>query len=173
MKINNFLILAFCILGFISCEPQIYLPDSNADRDTDLFGTWRLLSNSIEDSSLYIFTNDGYVGSTSYVNNDQMNGFTNLHEIWENLEYIASDGWGKIYIADASSFWTKRRSENEKYYKFSDSKDTLYLAYINLRTKEADKENPSTFIKSEIQLIYEGAKYLGIDTTINNNQVYD
>jgi hypothetical protein len=154
----------FSIIFFFACEAEEHFPDVNASRDADLFGTWKSIHSSPNDSSLYVFTNKGYVGSTSYVNNAQIKGFTNIHEIWHNIEGVADDGWGKIYIADGSSSWTKMRNVGEKFYRLSESKDTLYLASVSLKTKQADKENATVFVKNSYQLIFDGPRYIGIET---------
>jgi hypothetical protein len=153
----------FSLILLFACEPEEYFPDVNAYRDADLFGTWRSIHSSSIDSSFYVFTSLGYIGSTSYINNAQIKGFTNLNQIWNNIEGIAEDGWGKIFIADASSSWTKKRSVNEEYYRLSESKDTLYLSHVSLKTKQADKEKPSVYIKNSYNLIFDGPKYVGID----------
>ena len=157
----KYVIMFFSIIFLFACEAEEHFPDVNASRDADLFGTWRSIDSSPNDSSLYVFTNKGYHGSTTYINNAQLKGFTNLNQIWHNIEGIAEDGWGKIYVADASSSWTMRRNINEKYYRMSESKDTLYLAYINLKTKQADKGKPSIFVKNSYQLIFDDSRYIG------------
>ena len=159
----KFLIMFLSIALLSACEPQEYFPDVNADRDADLFGTWQSVDQSSEDSSFYVFTSQGYIGSTNYINNAQLKGFTNLDQIWHNIEGIAEDGWGKIYIADGSSSWTMKRNVNEKYYRLSESKDTLYLAYISLKTKQADKSKPDVFLRNSYQLKFDGPKYVGIE----------
>ncbi len=167
MKTENIFLIFFLVIVFAGCEPKEYFPDVNAERDADLFGTWRSIDDlSSEDSSFYVFTNQGYVGSTSYINNAQIKGFTNLYQIWHNIESIAEDGWGKVFIGDASSYWTMRRNENEKYYRLSESKDTLYMSYVNLKTKKANKEKPDIFIKNSYQLLFDGPNYLGIDSIL-------
>lgn len=163
MKLKNLFFVMIGMLIIQSCDPKIYSPELDALRDPDLFGTWRSIYNTEKDSSFFVFTDEGYVGSTTYINNAQMNGFSNLHEIWKNIEEIDADGWGKIYIADGSSFWTMQRNENEHYYKLSESKDSLFLSYVNLRTKEANKEKPDTFLRNYYQLIYDGSTYIGIE----------
>ena len=168
MNLKNVFYVIVCVLAITSCEPKEYLPDLNATRDIDLFGTWRSIEVPIDDSSFYVFTDEGYVGSTYYVNNAQLEGFTNLYQIWKNTESVGNDGWGKVYIADASSHWTMRRNENEEYYRLSESKDTLYLVYINLKTKEANFDEPSIFMKNDFQLVYNGPTYVGIDSAKTN-----
>lgn len=155
----------FSLIFFFACEAEEHFPDTNAYRDADLFGTWKSIHSSPNDSSLYVFTNKGYVGPTSYVNNAQLKGFFGLQSIWHNIEGVADDGWGKIYIADGSSSWTMMRNVNEKFYRLSESKDTLFLVYISLKTKQADKENPDIFLKNSYQLIFDGPRYVGIETS--------
>ena len=164
MNLKNLFFLIACLLAITSCELKEFSPDLNAERDDDLFGTWRFIETPIEDSSFYVFTDEGYVDATSYTNNAQLKGFTNLYQIWKNIEMIGDDGWGKLYKADSYSYWTMRRNENEEYYRLSESKDTLFLVYVNLKTKEANKEEPAIFIKNDFQLIYDGQIYVGIDT---------
>lgn len=152
------------------CETKEYYPDINAERDVNLFGTWRFVDSSPQDSSLYVFTSDGYVGSSYFVDNDQIYGFTNLYLLWKNVELIGADGWGKIYVAETSSSWQKMRSENEEYYKLSENNDTLYLAYIDLKTKESDKDSPSILVRNDYQLLFDGPFFIEIDTLQYNNQ---
>ena len=160
----KYVIMLFSLVFFLACEPEEHFPDVNAYRDAELIGTWRIKDASSKDSTFYVFTSHGYTGSTSYINNAQIKGFTNLTEIWHNIEGIADDGWGKIYLADGSSSWTMKRNVNEKYYKLTESKDTLYLASVSLKTKQANKDKPSVFVKNRYQLIFDGPKYVGIDS---------
>ncbi len=160
----KYVIMFFSIIFLFACEAEEHFPDVNTYRDADLFGTWRLIDSSPNDSSLYVFTNKGYVGSTSYLKNAQPKGFTNLDCLWHNTESIGKDGWGKIFETDIYTSWTKTRFVGENYYRLSESKDTLYLAYINLKTKQADKGKSSIFVKNSYQLIFDGPKYVGIDS---------
>lgn len=162
MRTALFLILIF--VSLISCQEKSYYPNTSAYRDPDLVGTWRYDVSNNEDSTFIVYTAEGYTGCSYYVNNAQIEGFTGLHQIWQNIEEVGNDGWGKIYHADDFSSWVKWRSEDEAFYRISESKDTLFYCYINLKTKKANKNKPEVYIRNAFQLIFDGPTWVCIDS---------
>ena len=155
--------ISIVILTFIlmSCEPKVYYPDDNSSRDINIIGTWRFKSSEVVDSSgLFVFTEEGFADYTYWVNNDQMIGFFDLGGLWYNIDLPDEKGIGKIYHASTSSSWQMRRWESNILYKISREKDTLMIG-SNYNTIT------DTLVWNDYQLIYNGAKYVGIDTLKN------
>ncbi|WP_235208377.1 hypothetical protein, partial [Saccharicrinis fermentans] len=154
---KNFSILYLFLLFFTSCEPKEFFPDPNSQRDENLFGTWRNIDTPKADSSFVIFTSTGYYGNTSFINNNQITGFTNLDGLWYNLTIYGLNDIGKYYTASTSKHWTNGRWESESYYILNETNDTLYLG--------SSKDNLNDiYIRNDYQLIYDGPDYVGIDS---------
>jgi len=140
-----------------SCRGEDFLPDVDALRDPNLIGTWREAEGSVNalDSTFIVFTNDGYFGGTYYVNNKQLNGFTDLDGLWHNI-YLTDDDTkkGKYYTASLTKHWTNGRWEHEEYYYYSNDKDTLIMVSDNYEYK---------YVRNEYQLIFNKYKYIGIE----------
>lgn len=154
----KYLSIICVFLLFASCEPEEFFPDPNADRDENLFGTWRNIDTHKADSSFIVFSSIGYYGSTSFINNNQIKGFTNLDGLWHNLTIYNLNDIGQYYTAGTSKHWTNGRWESESYYMLSETNDTLYLG--------STKENlTDIYVRNDYQLIYDGPDYVGIDST--------
>lgn len=150
-----FLFIFVAILLF-SCETKEYTPSTEKQRDSLLIGTWRNINIPKEDSSFTVFTNDGYYGSSYWVNNKQIHGFTNLYGLWHSIEMSDSTSLGSYYRASIYEEWTSKRWTGNDFYKIKN--DTLYVG---------SKENKlnTIYVKNSYQLIFDNKYYTGIDTT--------
>lgn len=155
--------ISIVIMLFIlmSCEPKVYYPEDDSSRDINLVGTWRFkYSDEVDSSGLFVFTKEGFADNTYWVSNNQMIGFFDLGGLWYNIYLPDEKGIGKIYHASTSSSWQMRRWESNIFYKISREKDTLIIG-SNYNTIT------DTLVWNDYQLIYNGAKYVGIDTLKN------
>jgi len=148
--------ILFLIVIISSCQSKHFLPESDALRDPDLFGTWRSVENIENPDSIFrVFTTDGYYGQISYANNEYLKGFTDLDGLWHNI-YLpdGSTSKGKCYIASLTKHWTNGRWEQEGIYYFSKDKDTLF---------RVSGDNEYKYVHNEYQLKFNKSKYTGME----------
>lgn len=154
MRLGIFLLLLATF--FIGCEKNYY-PDPNASRDSLLVGTWGNKADmNVNVSALRVYTSEGYCDIVSYLKNNGK--FTNLAGIWENrtIEDMHLDV-GLIYSKCTNSNFSHKAWENYEYYKLSKNSDTLFI-------RDRSATEFEVYVRSKIQLIYEGPIFVGVDT---------
>jgi len=150
-------VLVFSLLFLLACEKE-YFPDPNAYRDETLVGTWvslQFLNSSY--LTVLVFTQQGYCGRTSSYINAQSNykiAFQDIDGIWYVEQTNNENNLQYNRIHSQKRFRNGIWKHTEEYY-FQG--DTLFLR--NISYKEWD-----TLIKYKYQLIYDGPKYIGLDS---------
>jgi len=152
MRLGTFLLLLATF--FVGCE-KTYYPDPNASRDSLLVGTWGY-KGAVSFSELRVFTSEGYCDIVEYIKNNDK--YTNLDGIWENRTMEDMDlDVGLIYSKCTNSNFSHKAWENYEYYKLSENSDTLFI-------RDRSATEFEIFVRSKIQLIYEGPFFVGADT---------
>ncbi|MCG8578990.1 MAG: hypothetical protein MI866_03695, partial [Bacteroidales bacterium] len=86
MKLIHNIVVVILLLSVNSCGMDYFYPDSDSYREPDLIGTWGFANVSKLDSSVVVFTEDGYhdvfrnpeIRSTVF--------FGSLSMIWHNID---------------------------------------------------------------------------------------
>ncbi|QQS51054.1 MAG: hypothetical protein IPM71_16045 [Bacteroidota bacterium] len=145
------------IVFLLACEKE-YFPDVNAYRDEALFGTWINRSDDFNDSVIIVFTRQGYYDIVNPMENAPTIKYTDLDGIWHISKKIEENSSiGEIYSRSTSSNLSNKGWERLEDYRVSNSMDTLFK-------KGKNEDKYLIFLKYRFQLIYDGARYVGIDS---------
>jgi hypothetical protein len=154
---NIKLYLTAIMFIFIACEKE-YIPVENAFRDEALFGTWiRLQHLDSNHPTVEVYNEQGYCGRTSSFSNAQSNNqiaFQGIDGIWHVEKANNENIFQYNRIQSQKRFRNGIWEHTEEYY-FQN--DTLFLR--NIRYDDWD-----TLVKYKYQLIYDGPKYIDLDT---------
>ena len=142
----SFVMPFLIVLIIMGCEKE-YFPDSNADRDEDLYGTWISIDDIREHNpSVWVYTQEGYCGLTYCLNPEERPGlqvYINIDGIWYNDdEQIIAQG--------------RFKSDKWKYQQFYEVvNDTLILTNKSGYTTKK--------VKFRNQLRYRGAGFVTVE----------
>jgi len=155
----KYVIMFFSLILLFACEKE-YFPDPNAYRDEALFGTWKRLGelNEKYQTSVEVFTEQGYCGSTISFNNAQSNyktAFQSIDGIWYIEKANPTNGYQFNRIHSQSYLRSKFFWKDTQEYCIQN--DFLFL-------RDLENNYTDTLVKYKYQLKYDKTKYVGLDS---------